>query len=451
MIERYQRCLFHYRQERRRSRSASRTQHSRLVDLKSFFRWLAQRALPALQPRLGARAAAGCDRRLPDRRSRSRRPSASSPCPTSRRRRACATVPSSRSSTATGMRRIELAQPRPLRPRPSSAPGLAIRTARAARTAWCRSASGRSPGSAYLEEVRPAARRAARRAARSSSTMRRRALQPGAHRLAAAATSRRAAIAQARLLPPLSPHLATLMLEGGADVRYIQEMLGHANLETTQIYTQVSIDKLQADARRDASGGTAAAHARPWWTRGETVEARSCSRPELPTPPTRSSDARQRTTTSARDRPGLGARAAAGRRAGLRRCAPSPSDGGESTRSRRRARPAHRPALSLRRASVRVRARPGEESCKGQWLRRARLRRRRGCPSLRARAGTAPGARAAPAEDGGHVPCRSLSDNAPLSDPALGHPRLGSRCARPLHNGRYVNLGRAQRVVCERH
>ena len=38
---------------------------------------------------------------------------------------------------------------------------------------------------------------------------------------------------------------ATLMLEGGADIRYIQELLGHADLETTEIYTRVTIGKLQ--------------------------------------------------------------------------------------------------------------------------------------------------------------------------------------------------------------
>jgi integrase/recombinase XerD len=39
--------------------------------------------------------------------------------------------------------------------------------------------------------------------------------------------------------------VATLMLENGADIRYIQEILGHASVKTTQIYTQVSIHQLR--------------------------------------------------------------------------------------------------------------------------------------------------------------------------------------------------------------
>jgi integrase/recombinase XerD len=48
---------------------------------------------------------------------------------------------------------------------------------------------------------------------------------------------------------------ATHMLEGGADIRYIQQLLGHENLESTAIYTEVSIKQLQeVHARCHPSG-----------------------------------------------------------------------------------------------------------------------------------------------------------------------------------------------------
>ena len=54
--------------------------------------------------------------------------------------------------------------------------------------------------------------------------------------------------------------MATLMLEGGADVRYIQEMLGHARLETTEVHTHVAIRQLKAVHTVTHAGATLSRH-----------------------------------------------------------------------------------------------------------------------------------------------------------------------------------------------
>jgi len=100
---------------------------------------------------------------------------------------------------------------------------------------------------AYLVRARPALAAAARRASPSPAVF----LNARGGRLSRqGAWGVLKAAAERAGLAGVSPHtlrhsFATHLLDGGADVRVVQELLGHASVTTTQVYTLVTVDKLR--------------------------------------------------------------------------------------------------------------------------------------------------------------------------------------------------------------
>jgi integrase/recombinase XerD len=243
ILERYQRFLYHYRKQKTGEPLSFRSQHSRLVPIRTFFKWLtrynhilynpaSELELPKLEKRLPkcVLTASEADRVLNQ---------ADVSEPLGIRDRAILEV-----LYSTGMRRMELIN-------------LTLYDLDVGRgTIMIRQGKGRKDrmipigdravawNEKYLREVRPSLV-----VPPDEGTL---FLTNVGDSFTADHLSNivRNYIEAAGIGKKGSCHLfrhtmATLMLEGGADIRFIQQMLGHTDLSTTQIYTQVSIRQLK--------------------------------------------------------------------------------------------------------------------------------------------------------------------------------------------------------------
>jgi integrase/recombinase XerD len=243
ILEKYQRHLFHMRQRSGKALTF-RAQHARLVPVRAFFKWLTRQNVilsnPASElelPKLG--------RRLPRyvltaEEAEAVLAQADMSDPLGIRDRAILEV-----LYSTGIRRMEVVALR-IDAVDGERGTLMVRQGKGKKDRMVPIGERAAQWVAkYLEEVRPSLVMPPDEGVLFLTTM---GEELGADRVTQLV---RNYVNQAEIGKRGSCHLfrhtmATLMLENGADIRYIQEMLGHSDLSTTQLYTQVSIRKLQA-------------------------------------------------------------------------------------------------------------------------------------------------------------------------------------------------------------
>jgi integrase/recombinase XerD len=242
VLESYQRHLFHH-QKRDGTALSFRTQAQRLVPVKSFFAYLAKTGAIVFDPAL-ALTLPKTERRLPEAVLSVEEVEAvlagpDTTTPIGLRDRAILEV-----FYSTAIRRMELINLH-VSDIDVARGSLFVRQGKGARDRFVPIGErARYWVSRYLHEVRPQLQRDARHATLFLSTTGRPLVSDVLTRLVGAYV--RAGAGAKKGSCHLFRHTtATLMLDAGADVRHVAEMLGHQKLDTTMQYTRVSMAKLQ--------------------------------------------------------------------------------------------------------------------------------------------------------------------------------------------------------------